>query len=205
MREAAKSNPLHICGYCYDAAQEDRWANVKNRHGLNMEIMSSVDFTVEQLASVPVTDILRENSSGDVANDTMARNYVRMAYAHLYSHVALWAKNVPPVERAFDSLGKPSNMVFIQSSILIGIPAARSRYADYVFTVYPDEETLQAALENGAVECNGKKCMDCGWKCYFGAWPHGANIAELLRVPEKARVAIVAAYNARMAKKGGAA
>ena len=204
MREAAKGNPLHICGYCYDASQESRWANVKNRHGLNMEIMGAVDFSVEELARLPVTPIIRENSSGDISGDIMARNYVRIAYAHPWARVTLWAKNVAPVERAFGLLGKPENMLFIQSSILIGIPARRSPWADYVFTVYPDEETLQEALFSGAMECNGQKCKDCGWRCYKGLWPTGANIAELLRVPEKRRVEIVKAYRARM-EKGGAA
>lgn len=205
MREAAKNNPLHICGYCYDAAQEARWANVKNRHGLNLEIISALDFTVDELRAVPVTAILRENSSGDISGDIMARNYVRMAYAHEYAAVALWAKNVSPVERAFDALGKPANMVFVQSSVLIGIPARRSRYADYVFTVYPDEESLQEALQAGAMECNGQKCKECGWKCYLRAWPAGANIAELLRIPESKRAAIVKAYREYKARTEGGA
>ena len=194
MREAAVKNPLHICGYCYDDAQEKRWANVKNRHMLNLLIMKSVDFTEEELATLKMNGICRLNSSGDVDNFTQANNYRKIAKSHPNVKVALWAKNVKPVEDVFDMYGKPENLIFVQSSVIIGTPGRMSRWADYLFTVYPDEESLQEALANGAVECNGKKCVDCGFKCYLGGWPKGANIAELLRVPEKHRAKIVEAY-----------
>lgn len=200
MIKAAENDPLIICGYCYDDAQETRWKNVENRHGLNMRILSTVDFTLEELATLPITAICRFNSSGDVPNEIYSRNCIRIAMSHPYAHCALWAKNVPACEKAFDELGKPSNMIFIQSSLLIGVPGKRSRYADYMFTVYPSEELTEKAIASGARECNGRKCRECGYKCYLGTWEKGANIAELLRVPEKRRGAILAAYNERVAK-----
>lgn len=202
MIKAAANNPLIICGYCYDDAQESRWKNVENRHGLNMRILSAIDFTLEELATLPITEICRFNSSGDVPSETYARNCIRIAISHPYAHCALWAKNVAAVEKAFDELGKPSNMIFVQSSLLIGIACNRSRYADYTFTVYPDEETTQAAIRSGAHECNGKKCKECGYKCYLGTWEKGADIAELLRVPAKTRASIMAEYNKRVVKAG---
>jgi hypothetical protein len=198
MQEAAEKNPLHICGYCYDKAQETRWKNVKNRHMLNLAIMKSVDFDEEELATLRMNGICRLNSSGDVDNFTQANNYRKIAESHPHVKLALWAKNVKPVEDVFDMYGKPDNLIFVQSSVLIGTPAKMSRWADYLFTVYPDEESLQEALANGAVECNGKKCADCGFHCYLHGWPKGANIAELLRVPEKQREKIVEAYKARL-------
>lgn len=202
MIEHAANNPLVICGYCYDYAQESYRTNVANRHGLNMRILSSIDFTLEELATLPITAICRFNSSGDVPNEIYARNCIRIAISHPYAHCALWAKNVPDCEKAFDELGKPANMIFVQSSLLIGIACNRSRYADYTFTVYPDEQTTQAAISSGAHECNGKKCKECGYKCYMGTWEKGADIAELLRVPAKTRAAIMAEYNKRVVKAG---
>ena len=202
MIEHAANNPLVICGYCYDNAQETRWKNTEKRHGLNMRILSSVDFTLEELATLPITAICRFNSSGDVPNKTYARNCIKIAMSHPYAKTALWAKNVPDCEKAFDELGKPANMIFVQSSLLIGIACKRSRYADYTFTVYPDEQTTQAAISSGARECNGKKCRECGYKCYMGTWEKGTNIAELLRVHAKTRAAIMAEYNKRVIKAG---
>lgn len=185
MREKGKDNPLLICNYCYDIEQENRWKNVKERHMLNLKILSNIEFSVELFKTHPMIGILRENSSGDIENVTHAKNLVYIAYANTSSHVGLWSKNVKAVDSAFDQLGKPDNMVFVQSSPIIGIPAKRSKYADYLFTVYATEEDLQLALKNGAMECNGKKCKECGYKCYFKTWPIGSNIAELLRLKSK--------------------
>jgi len=184
IRENTEKNPAVICNYCYDNEQEQRWKTVMNRHGLQLLIMSSVEFTREELATLRIFNICRFNSSGDIENVTMAKNYLNIAFSHPGVKFALWAKNVSPVIKATDEIGKPENCIYIQSSIIIGIPARKAKYFDYVFTVYPDENTLQEALANGAMECNGKKCKDCKFKCYTGAWLAGANIAELLRLPK---------------------
>ena len=193
IRENSKDNPFVICNYCYDDAQEKRWVNVKNRHGLNLLIMSSERYTVEELATLKIENLLRENSSGDIENDIMAENYINIGYSHPNVDVGLFAKNVSPVIRATDKLGKPANMKYIQSSILIGRPAKRAKYFDYVFTVYATEEELQKALKDGACECNGKKCMDCGYMCYVrNGWKIGSNIAEYLRLKsEKQRTELL--------------
>ncbi len=193
IRENGKDNPALICNYCYDDAQEKRWINVKNRHGLNLLIMSSVSFEVEELATLKIENLLRENSSGDIENDIMAENYLKIGYSHPTVDIGLFAKNVSPVIRATDKLGKPANMKYIQSSILIGKPAKRAKYFDYVFTVYATEEELQKALANGACECNGKKCKDCGYMCYRkNGWAEGSHIAEYLRLKsEKQRAELL--------------
>ncbi len=199
MREKGKNNPLLICNYCYDNEQENRWENVKKRHELNLLILSSIEFSVELFKTHPVLGILRENSSGDVENLVHAKNLIYIAYANPSTCVGLWSKNVKVVNKAFSILGKPNNMVFVQSSPIIGHSAKRSQYADYLFTVYATEDDLQNALASGAMECNGKKCKECGYKCYFRQWPIGCNIAELLRLKnKKAMQAIQNALNKGM-------
>ena len=193
VRENGKNNPALICNYCYDDAQEKRWVNVKNRHGLNLLIMSSVRFTVDELKTLKIENLLRENSSGDIENDIMAENYINIGYSHPTVDIGLFAKNVSPVIRATDKLGKPENMKYIQSSLLIGVPAKRAKYFDYVFTVYATEEELQKALSDGACECNGEKCRECGYMCYVrNGWEIGSNIAEYLRLKsEKQRAELL--------------
>lgn len=205
IRENNADNLLLICNYCYDDEQENRWKNVENRHGLQLLIMSSVDFTVEELSTLGMYGICRFNSSGDMQNVIMARNYLRMCFSHQSMSFALWAKHTAPVIQATDELGKPENCVYIQSSLFIGIRAKLAKYFDHTFTVYPDEESLKTALASGSVECNGKKCKDCGYKCYLRGWPTGCDIAEYLRLSKAAEKAgmrekIVKALHEKLAK-----
>jgi gluconate kinase len=191
MRKAAERDATMICGSCYDAAQETYRFYARFRHQLNMVILSTVLFTVEELSTVPATAITRINSSGDTPNTTYARNAIRFALAHSYSKVAIWGKNVPAIEKAFDLEGKPSNMAFIQSSIHINKTDKPSRYADSVFTVYLTEEDVQRAIAAGAWECNGRKCKDCGFHCYDRENAASyASIAELYRGSKAQKKAI---------------
>lgn len=181
MREKAKENPNIICGYCYDFEQEKYRKEVLNRHTLNLVIMSKVEFTVDELRHLNGIGLIRVNSSGDAENVIYAKNMLRYAMAHSFARVAIWSKNVLAYIKAIDEIGKPENVIMIQSSPFINKPVARAKYFDYVFTVYSDAEQIEKALNAGACECNGKKCSVCGYKCYFGTWSIGANIAEFLR------------------------
>lgn len=181
MQKAAEKNPDHICNKCYDKKNESYRKYIKNRHTLNLLIMSSVRFTVKELSRLTVTNIIRINSSGDIENQIHAENMVNVAYAFPWARVGLWTKNKKDVTAAIDKLGKPENLILVQSSPIKGRPARRAKYFDYVFTVYPDKESTEKAIAAGACSCNGKECRACGYKCYFGTWEKGANIAEVLR------------------------
>lgn len=195
MRKAAESNPAHICRYCYDFAQEHSFkgANVVNRHSLNMLIMSEVEFTREELATVNASYINRVNSSGDTPNVIYAKNMLNIAYSHAACKFGYWAKNTAAVIAACDEIGKPANVTLVQSSPIIGKPAKLAKYFDVVFTVYATKEGVENAIAEGAKECNGKKCKDCGFKCYLNGWNPGDNIAEYLRVDAKTREAMTKA------------
>ena len=181
MRELAKINPDMVCAHCYDKEQESYRSSVLNRHTLNMLIMATVEFTVDELALIPVYGLVRINSSGDAPNDIYAANMVKFAIAHKDCRVSAWTKNALAYIRACNKYGKPGNMILIFSSYCVNKAMRLPKYFDYVFTVYSDADAVAAALAGGACECNGKKCADCGYKCYTGAWTAGANIAELLR------------------------
>ena len=104
MRAAAEKDNTIICGRCYDYKQETYRTNVKLRHSLNLRIMSSVEFTLEEMAMLPASLIVRINSSGDIENATHARNMVRYAITHKAAHVGFWGKNRPAIETAFDEM-----------------------------------------------------------------------------------------------------
>lgn len=188
VRKDLADNPLVICNYCYDDAQEKRWINVENRHGLQLLIMSSVLFDVDELATLKIFFICRFNSSGDIENEIHARNYIRIAKSHPEVRFTLFAKNINPVIRATDIEGKPENLLYMQSSLFIGKPCTLAKYFDYTFTVYLTENDVREAIANGAIECNGQKCMKCGYKCYLGNVPKGSNFAELARFITKSQL-----------------
>lgn len=183
MREYAAKHPEKniICGKCYDFKQEGYKLSTLARHTLNMLIMESVSFTVEELATIPVYGLVRVNSSGDSSGNVFSGNMIKFAIGHPQCKIAIWTKNTGSYIHACDEYGKPENVTMIQSSIYVDKATKPARYFDYVFTVYFDESKVKEALENGACECNGKKCKDCGYKCYVRGWKGSSNIAELLR------------------------
>lgn len=201
MIKVAGEDILVICGGCYDDAQEKYRGFVANRHGLNLLIMKSVEFTVEELATIPTTELNRINSSGETPNKTYAINMLRIMYAHEFVRFAYWGKNVGPIVAAVREVGKPKNCILIKSSVRIGIPDELPEFFDYVFTVYPTKELCEAAIATGAAECNGLKCKECGFKCYYGTHK-GTNIAEVLRGVSKAKRALICAELDKIKQKG---
>ena len=196
MRKAAQENKLHICGYCYDHEQEHSFkgVNVLNRHTLNMIIMSQVEFSVEELRVLNASYINRVNSSGDAPNITYAKNMIKLCYAFPALRFGFWAKNTYAVIKACDELGKPKNLVLVQSSCIIGFIPKLAKYFDFVFVVFLTKEDIEKALKcKTCGECNGKKCKTCGYKCYTGAWiEEGVKIVcEFLRVTKDKRAELL--------------
>lgn len=180
----AEGDPTIICGHCYDLKQEQYKINALNRHSLNAIIMSVIEYDKEELCAIPLTAITRINSSGDTPNETYARNMLNLGWVNIKkANIGYWAKNIPPIVVACDAVGKPSNVVLIQSSVKIGRPAKLAPYFDYTFTVYPDKESTIAAIQRGSSPCNGMKCRVCNYKCYFKKHK-GTDIAEVARIPK---------------------
>jgi len=212
MRRSATDNVLMICGLCYAAA--DAWKEAAwRRHKLNALIFGTVLFTVEELAALPIGALCRFNEDGDTVNETMARNYIRIAASHPATRFGYWYKNAPAVEAGLKAEGiatrdaLPENIRFIHSSMLIGFEARPLWFDDAIFTVYPDEATTAAAIAAGAHECNGRKCRACGFTCYLMQRRQAdpLRIAEILRCNKAARAEIVTAYHARRARLAGRA
>ena len=209
MRAAAEDAPLMICGACY--AAKDSWKEAAfRRHKLNMRILSTVLFTAEELKAliIPEGANLRINEDGDIATVTHARNVLRIIESNKSAGVGFWFKNTPAVGDALKAEGvnnvaekraRYGNARFVQSSVLIGFPARPAWFTDVVFTVFPDKETTLAAIAEGAFECNGRKCKECGFNCY-NARKNGdgvQHVAEYLRTNNANRAAIMTAYNAK--------
>lgn len=208
MIAAAADNLLMICGCCYAAA--DSWKEAAwRRHKLNAFILSSVLFTAEELAWLPIDGTrCRFNEDGDTVNVTHGRNLLRIAQTRPGTFFGYWYKNEPAVSGALAAEGYttreslPENVRFIHSSALIGFPARATWYDDAIFTVWPDKETTEAAIKAGAWACNGRRCRACGYFCYVHERrPEAIQIAEVLRCGKDMRKLVRAAWDTRKAQE----
>ena len=189
MREIAEKmktngNDKHICGLCYATKGHFRYKTVKNRHELNMAILSEIQFKPGDFKGMGLYGLARINSDGDIRNVTHAKNIIIMMNDNPIARFGWWGKNINAIVEVCDELGKPKNCTLVASSFLIGKPIKLPKYFDYVFTVYETDEDVAEAVANGAAECNGKHCRDCGFMCYLGVdngWKYGTNIAEKVR------------------------
>lgn len=192
MREYAiahkDSDKKCICLYCYDYKQETYRISALARHTLNMIIMANIEFTVDELATLPGGENVRVNSSGDAPNVTYAENMIKYAIAHKNSNVAIWSKNAFSYIKACKKYGKPENVTLIYSSPFLNKIVPLPMFFDLLFVVFTNEEEIKKAIENGAGECNGKKCKDCGKACYNKAWINNgiSVVAEIVRGMKKA-------------------
>jgi len=157
--------------------------NVLNRHTLNMIILSAVEFTDQELSTLNIIGLCRFNSSGDIQSNTMALNYFRIAANNPHCKFALWVKNVAAVKHAMAVCGKPENLTLIFSNPIInGRPILPGGF-DYTFSVYTPGKIDSVLSTGDYMECNGKKCKECGYKCYLKLWPAGANLEQLVQDP----------------------
>lgn len=188
MRKYAETHSDCICAYCYDIAQEKYKIASLARHTLNLIIMANVEFTIDELATLPGNGDIRVNSSGDAPNVTYAENMIKYALAHSFANVAIWSKNAFAYIKACKKYGKPENVTLIYSSPFMNKIVPLPMFFDLLFVVFTSPEEIEKALVNGAGECNGKKCKTCGKKCYNKAWikENKRVIAEIVRGMKKA-------------------
>lgn len=179
MRELAAKFPelKLICQFCYACGQQETFKTlVQMAHKRNMRILSEVEFTEDELATVDIPYDLarafcRVNEDGDTANVIHARNIIRIMRTHPHIRFAWWYKNRSAVYSALDEMGKPENceIVFSVPTISASIERIRKmagRYDNKVFAVFETAEEVDEAVRQGFVKCNGVKCYVCGYSCY---------------------------------------
>lgn len=196
------NNPLLICKYCYDIKNEGLYPAVGPAHAYQVRAWSHVLFTVDEMRETlkfhKKAVAVRFNSSGDLENAVHAINYFRVAKAFPDINFALWSKNIQAVRAAAAAEGVPENLVLIYSVPEIdNTPAVPPAPFKYAFCVCSTTERVNAAVDTGANECNGKMCSECGYKCYFDTHSRGALIVEFLRASGAMKKAIDAEHARR--------
>lgn len=178
----ACGDPCTICTYCYTLSL---WDTATAAHAIIGEILSQVEFTRDEAALIPVPGLtVRFNSDGELINYTHARNLVRIAATHPATMFALWTKRPGILNPIISEEHKPANLICGISSPTINAQfRERWTWCDFIFTVYTPKG-MERAIARGEHECNGKKCMECGFYCYkHHDGPGPVYVAEALRKP----------------------
>jgi len=162
-----------ICQYCYAHNQQSYQTGLKEHNILNGIILRNVLLPVAAFKKlVLIFPYLRIESFGDVANETQARNYIRIIKAFPGKRCAIWSKNLAIWKKAIEKEGKPANTTFVASSPYLNKPIAETilenfPFIDHIFTVFTKQ---YAKKHNITINCGGRKCLECIKQktgCYF--------------------------------------
>lgn len=188
--QARRNVPGSICEKCFACNVLSRYSDCEKNVARNYDLLTAAVLPLELLPRFGNVRIARIESFGDVATVEQAINYCNIAFVNPRVNFGWWSKNVSIIEKAFDIVGKPENVVFIQSSAFVNKPEEKkSHYVDKVFTVFDDEyiagvpsvreqldklapmskkdlkEAKTRIFEACYINCGARNCVACG-KCY---------------------------------------
>ena len=167
-----------ICSNCYSFKMMKQYKALAGKMARNSERLCKPLAPAEIPENIKTpSGYFRFEAFGDVGTVTQAENYIKIATANPGIKFAAWTKNPKYYIKAVENIGKPKNLILIQSSLYINKPVKKAAACfDYTFTVYDK----QFAKDNNTnITCGARSCANCG-KCYTGT-PNSENIAELLK------------------------
>lgn len=153
-----------ICRFCYAITQQRQQIGVMLCGIRNKKILSSVLIPIKyfKYADVGTDKNQRIEAFGDVDNTTQTRNYIRLCKAWLKKFFAAWSKNTLIWFQSFEIEGKPVNLCFVVSSLIINViqPIAEKYmcYVDHRFTVFEKQFAKDHDIK---INCGGRKCLGC--------------------------------------------
>lgn len=152
-----------ICSHCFAQATLNRYANASKAMESNYYLLTESILPPDLLPIFANVAIVRIESFGDVANKTQAINYLNIIKANPEVMFAWWSKNMAIIKSAIDEIGKPKNVVFVESSEKLNkAKIASFGFVDKVFTVYDEK----AITENNInINCGARCCATCR-RCY---------------------------------------
>lgn len=161
--KARMKDPDSICAHCFAAATLTRYTAAGKAMQTNYNLLTDSILPLDVLPIFCNVAIVRIESFGDVANVTQAINYANICKVNPNVTFAWWTKNANILEKAFQIVGKPENVLVIESSEYVNVEKTNvSAISDKVFTVY-DADTIEK--ENISVNCGARSCATCR-RCY---------------------------------------
>lgn len=159
-----------ICSKCFAANTAGRYSSLAKNLKSNLELLTGEILPENVLPRfIPeLSNIVRFESFGDLANINQAINYLNIAKVNPDVRFAIWTKNISFLAKAVEMVGKPENIRIIYSSPIVNhaidVEKTKRTYPgiDAVFTVY-DKKYI--AENNTEINCGGKSCITCR-NCY---------------------------------------
>lgn len=152
-----------ICEKCFAHATVNRYSGLSKNLEQNFHLLTEQILNIDLLPrfNAELAPIVRFESFGDLENETQVINYANICRKNPDIIFALWTKNPHIAKSAFDKVGKPENLILIQSSLMINdIIKRHNEYIDKIFTVYDKE-----GQKSVTVNCGARHCFKCR-KCY---------------------------------------
>lgn len=152
-----------ICAHCFAETTLKRYSDCGKNCLSNTYLLTESILENELLPRFVNVAIVRIESFGDVANVTQAINYCNICKVNPYVTFAWWTKNVSIVAKAFDIVGKPENVILVESSPKVNKAVEpSSHYVDKVFTVYDKQYIIENNID---INCGARCCATCR-RCY---------------------------------------
>lgn len=152
-----------ICSHCFAETTLNRYKDT-GKAMLNNTYLLTESILPESMLPVFLNVlIVRIESFGDVANVTQAINYCNICRKNPLVTFAWWTKNVNIVSKAFDLVGKPDNVILVESSPKVNKEIKpSSKYVDKTFTVFSKEYIIANNID---INCGSRCCATCR-RCY---------------------------------------
>ena len=148
-----------VCAHCFAQATVSRYKGLGAAMESNYNLLTDSVLPLELLPRFCNVSIARIESFGDIANVTQAINYANICKVNPFVRFAWWTKNAAILKKAFDIVGKPDNVVIIESAPKLNTEIQPSNeYIDKTFTVYTDADA-------DFINCGARCCATCR-RCY---------------------------------------
>lgn len=160
---ARMKNGDSVCAKCFADVTVRRYTELGKNCAANYDLLTN---EVLPLTALPIfkpgVEIVRIESFGDVANVTQAINYINIIKVNPSVMFAWWSKNAPIINEAFEKIGKPRNVVMVESSETLNKQKEISPNFDKVFTVYDEAHIVGQKVK---INCGARSCDTCR-RCY---------------------------------------
>lgn len=148
-----------VCAHCFAEATLTRYKAAGAAMESNYNLLTDSVLPLELLPVFCNVSIARIESFGDIANVTHAINYANICKVNSNVRFAWWTKNAAILKKAFDIVGKPENVVIIESAPKLDTEiTASNEYIDKTFTVY-------TKADPAFINCGARCCATCR-RCY---------------------------------------
>ncbi len=149
-----------VCSKCFAETTMKMKPTVRAAMESNYYLLTESVLEMELLPRFGNVRIVRIESFGDVANVTQAINYINIIKVNPDVVFAWWSKNMNIIKNAMDLVGKPENVILVESAPILDSEIEPSNeYVDKTFTVYHKKD------DDAFINCGGRSCVTCQ-RCY---------------------------------------